>query len=57
MIQSMERFEEGKSYWYEYVRVNGYSSKPTENGLLKLSKLLDIDKSHLRRMINLYLEA
>ena len=47
----------GSGYWLEYVRINGYSRQPTEKGLSKLSRLLDINKKHIRKAINLYLEA
>jgi hypothetical protein len=47
----------GSGYWLEYVRVNGYSWRPTEKGLAKLSRLLDLNKAHIRKAIYLYLEA
>jgi len=47
----------GSSYWLEYVRVNGYSWRPSEKGLNKLSRLLDLNKAHIRKAIYLYLEA
>ena len=47
----------GSGYWFEYVRINGYSWCPTENGLSKLSRMLDVNKKHIRKAINLYLEA
>jgi hypothetical protein len=55
--QETKLFFEGKGYWYEYVRVNGYAFHPTEKGLSKLSKLLDINVPHLRKCINIFLSA
>lgn len=49
--------EEGRSYWLQYVNLNGYSFEPTETGLQKLSRNLDINVTHLRRCIHLYLSA
>lgn len=47
----------GKYYWYEYVQLNGYAFHPTNNGIKKLAKNLDLNITHLRKCINLYLEA
>lgn len=56
-IQDNQLFYEGRSYWMEYVKVNGYAFYPTEQGLTKLSRLLDINKPHLKKSINIFLEA
>ena len=56
-IQKRKEFTEGRDYWYEYVRINGYAFEPTDIGLKKLSRELDISVSHLRRRINTFLEA
>lgn len=50
-------FEMGRSIWAEYVRVNGYAFEPKESGLKKLSRLLDLNVSYLRKMINAFLES
>jgi hypothetical protein len=47
----------GRSLWTEYVRVNGYAFKPSEEGLKKLSKLLDLNLTYIRKMIWLFLGA
>ena len=47
----------GKGYWGEYVRVNGYAFSPTDAGVKKLAKLLDLEARHIRLCINLYLSA
>jgi len=52
-----EMFYEGQSLWGEYVRVNGYAWEPNEEGLSKLSRLLDLKMSYLRKCINAYLET
>jgi len=50
-------FYEGKDLWYEYIRVNGYSFRPNNEGLKKLSKLLDLNIPHIKKCINVFLEA
>lgn len=52
-----EQFQEGKSIWFEYVRINGYSFNPTKEGIKKLSILLDLNTDYITKMINNYLEA
>ena len=47
----------GKSYWYEYVRVNGFSVTTTRSGILKLARSLDLEPRHVAECIQLYLEA
>ncbi len=51
------RLQEGRDYWYQYVRLNGYAFEPTAKGLQILSRNLDIKISHLRKCIHLYLSA
>jgi hypothetical protein len=48
---------EGKSFWQQYVNLNGYAFSPTEEGLKKLSRNLDVNIPWLRKCINLYLSA
>jgi hypothetical protein len=48
---------EGRDYWGQYVRINGYAFRPTPNGLRSLSKNIDISIAHLSRCITAYLEA
>lgn len=55
-VQNMKYAHEGRDYWLEYVRVNGYSFEPTETGLQRLSRLLDLEIGYLRKCINKYLE-
>lgn len=55
-IRQMGEWTEGREYWLEYVRVNGYAWQPSRSGLQKLSRLLDLEVSYLSRRINFYLE-
>ena len=56
-IEQSKLFPLGRSYWYEYLKVNGDAMRPTEKGLKKLSKLLDINLPHLRKAIYIFLSA
>ena len=47
---------EGRDYWYQYIRINGYAFEPKNDGLKKLSKNIDINIKHLRKCITAYLE-
>lgn len=49
--------KEGREYWFQYVRLNGYAFEPTTDGLQKLSRNLDLNVPYLRKCINAYLEA
>lgn len=53
----MKYAKEGRDYWQQYVTVNGYAFSPTEDGLKKLSRNLDLNVPHLRKCINAYLSA
>lgn len=53
----MKFAKEGRDYWQQYVMLNGYAFRPTEDGLKKLSRNLDLNVPHLRKCINAYLEA
>jgi hypothetical protein len=55
-IEQSKNWGLGQSYWLQYVRLNGYAVKANKDGLLKLSKNLDLNIRHLRECINLYLE-
>lgn len=50
-------FYEGKDLWFEYIRINGYSWSPKDEGIRKLSKLLALSGAYIRKCINVYLEA
>jgi hypothetical protein len=50
-------FNLGKDYWIQYEKLNGYAFRTTDEGLKKLSKNLDVNITHLRKMINIFLEA
>lgn len=50
-------FADGRAMWQEYVRVNGYAWKPTDAGLSKLARILDLRVSYIRQRINTFLEA
>jgi hypothetical protein len=55
-IEQSKKWGLGQSYWLGYVRLNGYAFEANKDGLLKLSKNLDLNIRHLRECINLYLE-
>ena len=55
--EQMGYAKEGRDYWQQYVTLNGYAFSPTEGGLKKLSRNLDLDIKHLRKCINAYLSA
>ena len=52
-----KEFAEGRDIWYEYQQVNGYAFRPTEEGLKKLSRNLDLNVPYIRKRINTFLEA
>lgn len=47
----------GRDYWLQYVRLNGYAFEPNTEGLKALARNLDLNIPHLRKCINIYLEA
>ena len=47
----------GRSYWHEYVRVNGYAFEPKADGISKLARLLDLTPKHTRLAIRAYLNT
>jgi len=53
----IRHFTEGRALWQQYVTLNGYSFQPTESGLSRLSRNLDLNVPYLKRMINAFLEA
>ena len=55
--EKTKKFAEGKAYWAEYVRVNGYAFRPNRDGIKKLSKILDLDSKYFEPQIHAYLEA
>jgi len=55
-MDKAEQFREGQTLWFEYVRVNGYSFNPNNQGLQRLSKLLDLKQTYIAKLINFYLE-
>lgn len=52
----MSLAREGSFLWAEYVRVNGYAFRPTQDGLRKLSRLLDLNIHYISKRITKYLE-
>jgi len=57
LIAEMRKAHEGRDYWQYYVKINGYSYRPNDEGLKKIARLLDLNVPYLRQHINLYLEA
>ena len=49
-IEQSKNWGLGQSYWLQYVRLNGYAVEANKDGLLKLSKNLDLNIRHLKRM-------
>jgi len=49
------QFVEGRDYWYQYLSINGYASKPNDDGLRKLSRNIDIAVPHLSECIHIFL--
>ena len=54
---NLKKSAEGKDLWFYYVKINGYTFRPIEEGLSKIARLLDLRISYIRERINLYLEA
>lgn len=55
--QMMMKARLGRGYWFEYVRVNGYAFRPTQAGIAKLSRRLDLTRAHISECIQSYLDA
>ena len=49
-------WNDGKQLWNEYVNINGYSFEPTEDGIKKLSRLLDLNIKYIKERISIYLD-
>jgi rRNA-processing protein FCF1 len=56
-LEQHARASEGRDYWHQYVRLNGYAFATNDKGLKVLSRNLDISVPHLRRCIHAYLSA
>jgi hypothetical protein len=56
-LEQQARASEGRDYWYQYVRLNGYAFEPNDKGLKVLSQNLDVSVPHLRRCIHAHLSA
>ena len=50
-------FEKGRSFWLQYVQLNGYAFRPNMAGVKRLSQKTNIKQAELRRAINIFLEA
>jgi hypothetical protein len=48
--------KEGQGYWQQYVEIVGYAWI-TAAGLEQVSRMLDINVSHLRKCISAFLET
>jgi len=57
VVADRRKLVEGRDYWYQYIKINGYAKRPNEAGLRKLSHDIDINTPHLRKCINIFLEA
>lgn len=56
-MEQLKLAKEGRGYWFQYARLNGFAMEPTSRGLKALSRNIDISVSRLRKCIYLYLEA
>jgi len=50
-----QQFCEGRIFWHEYIRLNGYANAPNKTGLRKLSRLLDLKQSYFEPQIWVFL--
>jgi len=55
--EDMKKARLGKSYWYEYVRINGYAFSPSREGIRNLARMLDLEQKHISECIHSYLSA
>lgn len=56
-MKKRAEFNEGRDLWHYYVNINGYSFYPTDGGIAKISRLLDLKQSYIRQRINAFLSA
>lgn len=56
-LEQRQKFAEGRQYWQQYVDLNGYAFRPTEDGLRALAKTTGVKMIELRKCINVFLEA
>jgi hypothetical protein len=56
-LEQTKLFYLGRDYWNQYVFLNGYAFRASDKGLRSLSRNLDLSIGHLRKCINVYLEA
>jgi hypothetical protein len=56
-LTETSKCREGRDLWAYYVKINGYAKEATEDGLQRISRLLDLNVPYIRHRINLYLEA
>jgi len=55
-IEQRKLWYEGKGLWLEYINVNGYSFSFNDQGIKKLSRLLDLNKSYIKERLTIYLD-
>lgn len=54
-LDSAGLYNEGRYLWREYIRVNGSAFNPTQEGISKLARLLDLSPDWIRVRIKAYL--
>ena len=55
-INKRKEIAYGRDLWQEYLRVNqNVGGRPTNEGIKKLARLLDLKQSHVRKHIENYL--
>ena len=55
-IEQRKKWYEGKSLWFEYIKLNDYAIKPNKDGLRILSKKLKLSSAYIEEKIYFYLE-
>jgi len=53
-ITQRKTWKEGKSLWFEYVRLFGYSKAPQVNNIKKMVKLLDLNHNYIHKAMWFY---
>ena len=59
LVMTMEQrklWSEGQDLWFEYVWLNGYSKTYTQEGVRRLSRLLDLNTSYIEKRLAFYLQ-
>lgn len=55
-MEKRKLWHEGKEIWNEYINVNGYSFTFNNEGVKKLSRLLDLNEKYIKERLTIYLD-